>query len=87
MDERRKENKEFFGEIKAFIDESRVYRATDELTQKYQADNLEAVKVAIKIQNGRIFKLEKWQSFILGAGSLLGVIGTFLSILALWIKK
>ena len=49
---------------KSFINESRDYRARDEVTQKYQAENLEAVKVAVKTQNGRVFKLEEWKQVI-----------------------
>jgi hypothetical protein len=64
MEERRRENDKNWDEIKSFINESREYRARDEVTQKYQAENLEAVKVAVKIQNGRVFKLEEWKQVI-----------------------
>ena len=64
MEERRRENDKNWEEIKGFINESREYRARDEVTQKYQAENLEAVKVAVKIQNGRVFKLEEWKQVI-----------------------
>jgi hypothetical protein len=64
MEERRQENKEFFGKIEKFIEESRVYRAQDEITQKFQVENIEALKNAVIIQNGRVVKLEKWQQEI-----------------------
>lgn len=64
MEERRKENAEFLGEMKGFIDESRIYRAKDEVLQKFQAENIEALKNAVLIQNGRVVKLEKWQQEI-----------------------
>ena len=44
------------------------------------------IKNAVKIQNGRIFKLEKWQSFVFGACAVLGVITTLFGIIPLWIK-
>lgn len=61
MEERRKDQAEFLGEMKRFIDESRVYRAKDETTQKYQVENIEALKNAVQIQNGRVVKLEEWK--------------------------
>lgn len=64
MEERRRENDKNWEEIKSFISESRDYRIRDEVTQKYQAENLEAVKNAVKIQNGRVFKLEEWKQII-----------------------
>ena len=64
MEERRRENDKNWDEIKSFINESREYRVRDEVTQKYQAENLEAVKVAVKTQNGRVFKLEEWKQVI-----------------------
>ena len=64
QDERRRYDDKNWEEIKGFINESREYRARDEVTQKYQAENLEAVKVAVKTQNGRVFKLEEWKQVI-----------------------
>ena len=64
MEDRRKIDDKNWEEIKNFINESREYRARDEVTQKYQAENLEAVKVAVKTQNGRVFKLEEWKQVI-----------------------
>lgn len=51
-------------EIKGFITESREYRIKDEVTQKYQVENIEALKNAVKIQNGRVIKLEEWKQII-----------------------
>ena len=64
MEEKRRADDKNWDELKNFMDESRTYRATDALTQKYQAENLEAVKNAVKIQNGRVFKLEEWKQVI-----------------------
>ena len=64
MEDRRRLDDKNWEEIKGFINESREYRARDEVTQKYQAENLEAVKVAVKTQNGRVFKLEEWKQVI-----------------------
>ncbi len=56
MDERRRENDNNWQAIRDFIEESRAYRTADTITQKYQAENLEALKNAVKIQNGRVVK-------------------------------
>lgn len=47
--------------LQQFMDESRAYRIKDELTQKYQVENIEALKNAVTIQNGRVVQLEKWR--------------------------
>ena len=41
----------------------------------------------VGIQNGRIYKLEKWQAFILGGVALIGVMGFFLSLAVIWFHK
>ena len=64
MEERRRDNDKNWEEIKYFIQESRDYRARDEVTQKFQAENLETLKNAVKLQNGRVFKLEEWKQII-----------------------
>lgn len=64
MEERRKENSEFIGEMKGFIEESRIYRAKDEVLQKYQAENIKALKNAVLIQNGRVANIETWKQEI-----------------------
>lgn len=64
MEERRRENDKFWNEIKKFIEESRIYRAQDEVTQKFQVENIEALKNAVKTQNGRVVKLEEWKLII-----------------------
>ena len=64
MEERRRENDKNWEEIKIFIQESRDYRSRDEVTQKFQAENLETLKNAVKLQNGRVFKLEEWKQII-----------------------
>jgi len=62
MEDRRKIDSLHWDEINKFIAESRIYRAQDAITQKYQVENIEALKEQVKIQNGRVTKLEKWQS-------------------------
>ena len=64
MEERRRADDKNWDEMKNFINESREYRAADSVTQKYQAENLESVKNAVQLQNGRVFKLEKWKEEI-----------------------
>lgn len=82
----RRTNDENWDDVKNFISESRTYRAMDILTQKYQVENIEALKNAVKIQNGRIFKLETWQAFILGGVALLGVMGSIVTMAIMWFK-
>lgn len=64
MDDRRRLDDKNWSDVKQYIEESRIYRAQDIITQKYQAENLEAVKNAVKIQNGRVYKLEEWKQEI-----------------------
>lgn len=64
MDERRSNNDKNWDEIKSFISESRVYRKSDEITQNYQVENIEALKNQVKLQNGRVFNLERWKEEI-----------------------
>lgn len=64
MEERRKENEQHWYDINKFISESREYRAKDEVVQKYQVENIEALKNQVKAQNGRVLELEKWREEI-----------------------
>lgn len=64
MEERRKANDRDWDSIRNFIIESREYRIKDEVTQKFQIENIEALKNQVKIQNGRVGTLEKWQESI-----------------------
>lgn len=64
MEDRRRSDDKNWEEIKKFIEESRVYRVGDAVTQKYQVENIEALKNAVKIQNGRVVKLEEWKQII-----------------------
>lgn len=64
MEELRRDNDKNWEEVKKYIDESRTYRATDAITQKYQVENIEALKNAVKFQNGRVLKLEEWKQEI-----------------------
>lgn len=59
-DRRRKDDENWDG-VNRFIEESRAYRAADSVSQKYQEENLEALKNAVQKQNGRVFELEKWR--------------------------
>ena len=40
----------------------------------------------VGIQNGRIFKLEKWQTFVFGICAAAGFITTLFGIIPLWLK-
>lgn len=64
MEDRRRSDDKNWNEMNNFIIESRAYRIRDEVTQKYQVENIEAVKNQVKIQNGRVFSLEKWKEEI-----------------------
>lgn len=64
MEERRRSDDKNWEEIKSFISESREYRAVDSITQKYQVENIESLKNAVQIQNGRVVKLEQWKGEI-----------------------
>jgi hypothetical protein len=64
VEERRKENEQHWYDINKFISESREYRAKDEVVQKYQVENIEALKNQVKAQNGRVLELEKWREEI-----------------------
>lgn len=64
MEERRRENDKNWEEIKHFIAESREYRVKDELTQKFQVENIESLKNKVDFQNGRLYKVEKWKQEI-----------------------
>lgn len=64
MEERRRENDKNWDEIKNFIIESREYRIKDDITQKYQIENIEALKNKVEIQNSKVFKLESWKQEI-----------------------
>lgn len=64
MEERHRNEDKNWEAVKEFIAESRTYRATDSITQKYQVENIEALKNAVKIQNGRVVKLEEWRQII-----------------------
>lgn len=61
MEERRRSDDHNWAEIRNFISESREYRIRDEVTQKYQIENIEGLKNQVKTQNGRVFSLEKWK--------------------------
>jgi hypothetical protein len=60
-EERRKDNDKHWNDFYQFMMESREYRATDIVTQKYQAENLASLVEQVKKQNGRVFELEIWQ--------------------------
>lgn len=64
VEERRRYDDKNWEEIKSFIIESRDYRIRDEVTQKYQVENIEALKNQVKTQNGRVGNLEIWKQEI-----------------------
>lgn len=64
MEERRRIEDKNWKEVATFIEESRIYRAQDEITQKYQVENIESLKNKVGIQNGRVLKLEEWKQDI-----------------------
>lgn len=63
-EERHRAEDKNWEEIKTFINESRTYRETDAVIQKYQAEKIEAVNTKVGIQNGRVYKLEEWKHVI-----------------------
>jgi hypothetical protein len=50
-------------------------------------DDIIELNTKVAIQNGRVFKLEKWQAFILGGVALLGIMGAMLSMAVVWFHK
>lgn len=87
MEDRRRTDEKNWKDIKDFILESREYRDRDEITQKFQVENIESLKVKVGIQNGRIFKLEIWQAYILGGVGMLGVLGSMITMAIMWFHK
>ena len=59
--ERRRSDDKNWEEINRFMSESRTYRSSDEISQKYQIENIESLKNEVKKQNGRVFELEKFR--------------------------
>ena len=47
-------------------------------------DDIIALNAKVAIQNGRVFKLEKWQAFILGGTALLGILGSIVTVAVMW---
>ena len=50
-------------------------------------DDIIALNAKVAIQNGRVFKLEKWQAFILGGTALLGILGSIVTVAVMWFHK
>ena len=46
-----------------------------------------ALNTKVSIQNGRVFKLERWQWMIIGGGCVITVLITILGIIPLWFAK
>ena len=59
--------------------------ATEEI--KGMRSDIARLDSKVAIQNGRVFKLEKWQAFILGGVALLGVMGSMISMAIIWFHK
>ena len=76
MDERRQSNEK----IITFI-----ATATEEL--KNISNDIKNLNDRVAIQNGRVFKLEKWQAFILGGTALLGIMGSMVSAALIWFHR
>jgi len=64
VQQRRTSEESRWDRVFKFIDASTEYRVRDEVTQKYQVENIEALKNQVKTQNGRVFSLEKWKEEI-----------------------
>lgn len=68
MEDRRRSDDKNWDEIRSFMaeqrnanEQSRLYRAQDDISQKYQAENIASLVEQVKKQNGRTFELEKWR--------------------------
>lgn len=68
-----------------YIDMAVFMSGTKDRLEAIHADVVELNK-KVAIQNGRIFKLEKWQTFIFGVCAAAGFITTLFGIIPLWIK-
>lgn len=64
MEDRRRADDKNWEDIKDFISESREYRSADIIKQNYQVKFLESLNDKVKIQNGRVYKLEEWKEII-----------------------
>ena len=49
--------------------------------------DIKELKDRVGIQNGRVFKLEFKYAMLLGAGALLGIIGSMVSMAIMWFHK
>jgi len=67
MEERRRQDDKNWEEIKKFINESREYRSADIVKQDYQVKSIDLLNEKVKVQNGRIGKLEINDAKITGA--------------------
>lgn len=61
--------------------------ATAEAKLESIHSDIVALNSKVAIQNGRIFKLETWQAFILGGVALLGVMGAMVTMAIMWFHK
>lgn len=75
MDERRESNIEM-----------RVFMASAKDKLDGIHSDIVALNAKVGIQNGRIFKLEKWQSFVFGGCAFMGVLMTLASVISMWLK-
>lgn len=96
MEDRRKLDAKNWEDFRKFMADSTAYRAKDEVVQKYQVENIESLKVAVNIQNGRVGKLEEWKLIIeqkikqrkdnyATAQAVITVIATIVMAVAAWI--
>lgn len=82
MEDRRRYDDKNWDDIKNFIIESREYRASDKVKQDYQVKSIDALNDKVKIQNGRIGKLEGWQQQIIGKKDLINFTLSLLAVIA-----
>lgn len=80
--------------MQKFIVESRDYRLSDTVKQDYQMKSIDSLNDKVKIQNGRVGKLEDWQQQVIGKKdlitfllSLAAVIATVITAIAVFIIK
>lgn len=64
MEDRRRSDDKNWQKFDEFMDESRIYRASDNIKQDYQIKAVDSLNTKVSIQNGRIAELEKWRNEI-----------------------
>lgn len=72
--ERRRSDDAHLERINNYIEESKEFRGELKATLKHQTEKLEELNEKVRIQNGRVYKLEKFHWVTIGVCSLFMVL-------------